>query len=113
MPLYQQLAYQPDRRTDLADLPGTYYAIQLIALSSQEDLGSFIADNNLSAMPGAVVEKDGARFYALLAGVYTDRETAERAVRSLPEALIAHTPWVRSLESLQAAMERAEQLPES
>ena len=107
------MAYQPDRPTDLAGLPGTYYAIQLIALSSQEDLGSFIADNNLPAMPGAVVEKDGARFYALLAGIYTDRETAERAVRSLPEALIAHTPWVRSLESLQAAMKRAEQLPES
>ena len=76
-----------------------------------QDLEQYIADNDLPAMSGAVVEKDGRRFYALLAGIYTDRETAERATRSLPEALSAHGPWVRSMESLQAAMARAEQLP--
>ncbi len=113
IPLYQRLAFQPDRPTDIADLPGSYYAIQLIAMSSQEDLEGFIADNNLPVMSGAVVERDGERFYALLAGIYTDRDTAERAARSLPEELAAHTPWVRSLASLQAAMARAEQLPES
>ena len=86
--------------------------IQLIALSTREDLEQYIVDNDLPVMTGAVVEKDGERFYALLAGIYTDRETAERAAGSLPEALGAHGPWVRSMESLQAAMARAEELPE-
>ena len=86
--------------------------IQLIALSTREDLEQYIADNDLPVMSGAVVEKDGELFYALLAGIYADRETAERATRSLPEELSAHGPWVRSMESLQAAMARAEQLLE-
>ena len=110
LPLYQQISFQPEGPTALTDLPGTFYAIQLIALSTREDLEQFIADNNLPVMSGAVVEKDGERFYALLAGIYTDRETAERAVRSLPDELSAHGPWVRSMESLQAAIRRAEQL---
>lgn len=112
LPLYQQLSFQPDRSTALTDLPGSYYAIQLIALSSLEDLEQFIADNDLPVMSGTVVEKDGERFYALLAGIYTDRETAERAARSLPEKLSAHQPWIRSMESLQSAMARAKQLAE-
>ena len=112
LPLYQQLSFQPERPTALADLPGTFYVIQLIALSTRQDLEQFIADNDLPVMSGAVVEKDGERFYALLAGIYTDRETAERAARSLPKELGTHGPWVRSMESLQAAMTRAEQLPE-
>ena len=112
LPLYQQLSFQPERPTALADLPGTFYVIQLIALSTRQDLEQFIADNDLPVMSGAVVEKDGERFYALLAGIYTDRETAEHAAQSLPEGLGAYGPWVRSMESLQAAMTRAEQLPE-
>ena len=112
IPLYQQLSFQPERPTALADLPGTFYVIQLIALSTREDLEQYIADNDLPVMSGAVVEKDGELFYALLAGIYADRETAERATRSLPEELSAHGPWVRSMESLQAAMVRAEQLLE-
>ncbi len=112
LPLYRQLAFQAERPTALADLPGTFYVIQVIALSSREDLEQYIADNDLPVMTGAVVEKDGERFYALLAGIYADRATAERAARSLPEELGAHGPWVRSMESLQAAMARAEQLPD-
>ena len=112
LPLYQQLSFQPERPTSLADLPETFYVVQLIALSTQEDLEQYIAENDLPVMSGAVVEKDGDRFYALLAGIYPDRDTAERAARSLPEELAAHGPWVRSMKSLQAAIARAEQLLE-
>ena len=112
LPLYQQLSFQPEGPTALTDLPETFYVIQLIAMSTREDLEQFIVDNRLPVMSGAVVEKDGERFYALLAGIYTDRETAERAVRSLPDELSAHGPWIRSMESLQAAIKRAEQFSE-
>ncbi|MDE0442979.1 MAG: SPOR domain-containing protein [Gammaproteobacteria bacterium] len=112
LPLYQALSFQPERPTALADLPGTFFVIQVIALSTREDLEQYIADNDLPVMSGAVVERDGELFYALLAGIYADRETAERATRSLPEKLSAHGPWIRSMESLQAAMARAEQLAE-
>ncbi|MDE0420451.1 MAG: hypothetical protein OXK76_06125 [Gammaproteobacteria bacterium] len=111
IPLYQELSYQPDQPTALTDLPSSFYAIQVIALSSKEDLEQFIVDNNLPAMSGALVEKGGELFYALLAGIYTDRETAERASLSLPEVFTAHQPWIRSLESLQAAILRAQQHP--
>ena len=112
IPLYQRLAYEPEVPTALAKLPGSFHAIQLIALGSREDLEQFIIENDLPLMSGAVVEKDGKRFFALLAGIYEDRETAERAAESLPEQLSVHGPWVRSLESLHAAMARAEGLPE-
>lgn len=110
IPLYQQLSHRPNQSTDLTDLPGSYYVIQLIALSPREDLEQYIVDNSLPVMSHAVVAKDGERFHALLAGIYRDRETAERAVRHLPEEFIAQGPWVRSMESLQAAMARAEEL---
>ena len=111
IPLYQRLAYQPEVPMALAELPGSFFAVQLIALASREDLEQFIIDNDLPLMSGAVVEKEGKRFFALLAGIYEDRQTAERAAESLPEKLRAHGPWVRSLESLQAGMARAEGLP--
>ena len=110
IPLYQQLSYQPDQPMALTDLPGSFYAIQVIALASKEDLEQFIVENNLPVLSGAVVEKDGELFYALLAGIYADRETAERAARSLPAKMSAPGPWIRSLESLQAAILRAQQL---
>ncbi|MYF28358.1 MAG: hypothetical protein F4169_05760 [Gammaproteobacteria bacterium] len=110
-PLYQRLSYRPDRPTPLKDLPGSFYAIQVIALSSKEDLEQFTVDNDLPPMTGAVVETDGKRFYVLFAGIYPDRDTAERAARSLPAEISAHGTWVRSVESLQAAMARAEQIP--
>ena len=112
IPLYQRLAFEPERPMALVDLPRDYYAIQLIALSSPQDLERFVIENDLPPMSGAVVERDGHRYFALLAGIYVDRETAERAAQNLPEVLRAHGPWLRSVESLQAAIRRAEQLPD-
>jgi len=107
-PLYQQLAYQPEEAVSLVDLPGTYYAIQLVALESQEDLAAFVVDRGLPPMSGARVENGGRIFYVLLAGVYADRETGQRAMDSLPESLRAMDPWLRPMSSLREGIIRAE-----
>ena len=111
LPLYQRLAYQPEDSVALVNLPETFYAIQLVALRSQTDLEAFVIDHGLPPMSGAQVEKDGGLWFVLLAGVYEDLDTAQRALASLPDNLKAMNPWLRPMASLREAMLRAETLP--
>ena len=110
VPLYQQLAYQPEDPVALVDLPEAFYAIQLVALRSQTDLEAFVVDHGLPPMSGAQVEKDGGLWFVLLAGVYEDLDTAQRALASLPENLKVMNPWLRPMASLRNAILRAENL---
>ena len=82
--------------------------IQLVALRSEADLEAFVIDHGLPPMSGALVEKNGERWFVLLAGVYEDLDTAQRALASLPENLKAMNPWLRPIASLREAMLRAE-----
>ena len=92
----------------MAGLPESFYVIQLVALRSKADLEAFVDDHGLPPMSGALVEKNGERWFVLLAGVYEDLDTAQRALASLPENLKAMNPWLRPIASLREAMLRAE-----
>lgn len=107
VPLYKQLAYHPNQDIEFDNLPGNYYTIQLLALSDQQALEDFVASTPLDSFSAAEVEKDGSLFYVLLLGVYTDKVIADRVARNLPTILNDLNPWVRRLESLQDAMNRA------
>ena len=107
LPLYRQLAHSGDAQADLLTLPANFYALQLLAMSSQEALDSFAAEQGLRQTISTRVARDGNVFYVLLAGIYADQDAAERALASLPPAVQALPPWIRPLGLLQRAMRQA------
>ena len=94
----------------LKDLPGDYWAVQLIALSTQGELKTFMAETNLDELTGAMIEVKGRTYYVALLGVYETRAAAELAARNRPTALKRLEPYIRSMASLQSAMNRADSL---
>lgn len=105
--MYRQLAHSGDAQADLLSLPANFYALQLLAMSSQEALDSFAAEQGLRQTISTRVARDGTVFYVLLAGIYADQDAAERALASLPPAVQALPPWIRPLGLLQRAMRQA------
>ncbi|MEZ5559074.1 MAG: SPOR domain-containing protein [Pseudomonadales bacterium] len=105
-----RLAYQPPQPLALTDLPGDFYAVQLLAMSSKEALERFVAGQSLQGLSAARVVRDGRFFYVLLLGIYETRERAQQASRDLPPPFDRSEPWVRRLSSLQDAMRAADAL---
>ena len=94
----------------LEDLPGDYWAVQLIALNSQEELREFMRSTQLDELSGAMIKVNDRTWYVALLGVYEDRESAERAAAERPSILQRYKPYIRSVASLQAAMSAANTL---
>lgn len=110
LPLYRQLAYQSDSARQLTELPSEFYALQLFAMSSQEELAQFVNNRQLQGMTTARVERNGELFYVLIAGIYENSEAAERAALSIEAEFDVFKPWVRPLRTLQSAVRRAEHI---
>lgn len=94
----------------LEDLPGHYWAVQLIALNSQKELREFMRSTQLDELTGAMIKVKDRLWYVALLGVYEDREGAERAAAERPSVLQPYEPYIRSVASLQAAMSAANTL---
>ena len=90
------------------EMPGSHYAIQLIAMKTSEELDEFVRRHGLDGTLATRVERQGELYYVLLLGVYEVLREAEDAKAGLPTALRDAEPWIRPLSSLQAAMGRAE-----
>ena len=103
-------SFRPEKPVLLQDLPGTYWAVQLIALSTQSELKAFMAELALDELTGAMIEVKGRTYYVALLGVYETRAIAEQAARNRPSALKGLQPYIRSMASLQSAMTRANAL---
>jgi hypothetical protein len=97
----------PGYSSDLAELPGHYYAVQLIAMPSAAALRRFVDQHNLTGTTSVVVERDGGLFHVLLLGIYEDAATARQAAATLPADLQESEPWIRRVASLQSASLRA------
>ena len=111
LPAYVRLMYQSQSPVSLEALPSSFWTVQIIALSSRQELKDFLADIRLEALTGARIRSNGRTFYVALLGVYENRAAAEQAARLRPEALLPFEPYIRSLGSLQEAMARASELP--
>ena len=109
-PGYAKLAYRPDRPTPILDLPSEFFAAQLFAVSTRQQVEDFVQRENLYNMTAAQVEHQGKLYYVLLLGVYETVETAEQAISAMPATVKTLDPWVRPIAGLQAAMRRAEAL---
>ena len=110
IPIYQQLAYQPDEAVQLIDLPADFYAVQILAMSSRQALEAYADEHDLPSMAAARVARNGELYYVLLLGVYRDKSTADEAAAHLPERIMLQNPWVRSMQSLQEAIANADRL---
>ena len=106
----RDVALQPGTPTPLTEVPPDYYVVQLVAVQTKEALEDYAARQDLQGMSAARVERDGRLFYVLLLSVYPDRERARTAASNLPAEFAEFDPWVRSVDSLQQAMRRADAL---
>jgi len=106
---YWHLAYKPTKETRVIDMPSSLFAVQLLAVSTKQQVEQFAEDHDLYDLTAVRIAQNGKPLYVLLPGVYKNREDAETAVASLPEAVRALNPWIRPLNGLQDAMRRVEQ----
>ena len=109
LPEYARLAYQPPQPVPLTELPGDFYAVQLIAMPSKETLEAFASRERLRSVSAVRVESNGELYFVLLLGIYESYAIARQAVAAIPPVEGAE-PWIRPLGSLQAAMARADRM---
>lgn len=108
VPEYRQLAYEPENTTRIEDLPDSYYAVQLIALSDKDEAIKYVRDETWLVDPSGVrILSNDKVFYAILLGIYETRGRAERAVNSIQDHLGNDKPWIRPMSSLKSAIKDA------
>ena len=110
-PAYREHAYAPARPVALIDLPEHYFALQVGTFPSRAAAQRFVDASGLTGLLVVAAARREILAHVVLAGVYADRDAAERARDSLPSRVGSMRPWVRRLRSLHTAMRRAEALP--
>ena len=94
------------------ELPGDFWAAQLTALSTKEELEKYATDRGLKGLSGAKVASNGRILYVLLLGVYENKALAEEAIEAFDLTPEQPEIWLRSMRSLQRAMREADALPD-
>lgn len=83
----------------------SHYVIQLVGTRDAAAAGKFLDEHHLGSK-GAwfVTSHENKPWYVVVLGVYPDNAAARAAIKTLPEALRAGSPWPRSVASvLQSA----------
>lgn len=88
----------------ILEQPPNAWVIQLIATTSRENLEAIAAKYKLFAHPAVRLAAAAKIHYVLLWDVYPDKASASAALQTLPKALRDMHPWVRKVDTLQAAM---------
>ncbi len=110
LPTYQRLAFSPDEPVALSALPGDFYAIQVVALSTPDAVEDYAASRNLAGLSAARIEANNKIYFALLLGVYRTRAQAQTVLNDLPQTLAGTRPWIRRVSSLQSAIRRGDSM---
>ena len=87
---------------DINSQPADYYAVQVCASSSMENLAAFAKNNNLSDQWTAETSVNGKTWFVLLQGIYPTKGEAKAAIVDVES--LETSPWVRSVGSLQAVI---------
>ena len=88
--------------------PGSYYAVQLIALQEESGIVSYAKLNGLAAPLYAKTISHGSEWYVLLLGIYPDRDKAAAAKEEWQRTrTLKVNPWIRQLAALQEAIRDA------
>jgi len=86
----------------LSGQPAGYYAVQVVASGSMEQLTDFASAHQISDQWVAETTVDGRVWYVLMLGVYPSKEEAEQAMQSVMD--LETLPWVRTIASIQSVM---------
>jgi septal ring-binding cell division protein DamX len=92
--------------------PDDFYTVQLMAVTSLDRLENFVRSHALTGTTIARTRVRGKTWYVLLRGFYRTDALALEASRALPRPPNEDGMWVRQLESLKRAVQRAEGLPD-
>jgi DamX protein len=100
----------PHRETWLLQQPGQSFSLQLLGSRSEKSVTEFIDQHKLDPEQSAFyrgIYKD-AEWYVLMYGIFPSREAALQARNELPQKVRDNKPWPRSLESVHAAIRKAQ-----
>lgn len=88
------------RYTSISEIPGNYYAVQVVATSSMRNLDAFAQKHQLSNNLSTQIVVRGKTWNVLLSGAYPTRREAKAAVADFGSRL-STSPWIRPVSSLQ------------
>ena len=98
-------------RVSLLQWPAGHYAVQLIALESDQAVTALAERLAIPELQRIRLESGGRLFHVLLLGDYADRRDAEVASAGMVQRMPSLEPWVRRVGPLQEAVRRAQQAP--
>ena len=86
----------------LVQQPANYFAVQVVASSSMQQLNDFATANQLSTDWIAETSVNGKVWYVLMLGVYPSKAEAEQALAGVQG--LETQPWIRTVGSVQSVM---------
>ncbi|HED17600.1 MAG TPA: hypothetical protein ENI64_12405 [Gammaproteobacteria bacterium] len=86
----------------LRDRPARHFTIQMMAGPSESNIKRFWQANKIN-QPAAIFRfKHGqSTWHGLVIGDFESPALAQRAIKSMPESMLAKQPWVRRFDSVQ------------
>ena len=103
-PIRRDYRDRPLRRADLGTEPMVHVKAWF------DEAADFFRARPDRAMYGneaalATATREGAPWHVLVYGLYRDAPTARSAIPRLPQRLRRYSPWIRSIESVHAALQ--------
>lgn len=95
----------PDEKY-LLGLDASHYLIQIMGSDDEAKVRAFAARQDLTLRQFRKLY-NGAAWFALVHGDFSDRASAERTLEELPEGLRKARPWVRRADTVQAEIRQA------
>ena len=86
--------------TNISETPADYFAVQVVASSTIENLNAFATKYSLSNELTAQVTVNNKTWNVLLLGTYATLEQAKEALAGIQDK-VDTSPWIRSVGSLQ------------
>lgn len=84
----------------------SHYALQLLGVSSEDKIVSFINQHGLRGKAGFIKTiRDGKEWFVLIYGEYANMKEARSGVEALPDYLKNPSPWIRTFKSIQQSMD--------
>ncbi len=99
------------KRQAVLEWHAEHYAVQLIALESEQAVAGLAERLAIPELLRVRVESGGRFFHVLLVGPFAERPDAASAASRLVRRMPSLEPWVRSVGALQAAVRRGQQGP--
>ncbi|MBP8925229.1 MAG: AAA family ATPase [Pseudomonadales bacterium] len=90
----------------LLGLDAAHYLIQIMGSDDEAKVRAFAARQSVTLRQFRKLN-NGAEWFALVHGDFSDRARAERTLEELPESLRRARPWVRRADTVQAEIRQA------